>query len=234
MASSPSPGTAGRRHRRRLAVAGAAIILLVVSTLAATRYQPPASCGRIPVGTDVERAAARMLTKASAIRAGLVRPGEWGEAISEAEVNAWLAHDLPRVAPGSLPGWMRSPAIRFLPRRVAVSVDVGPRLLAARWWAIFSVVVRRDNELAISVETAGLGAVPLPPGTVLEALEARVLRAGLPAERGSFEGHPSLIVRLPGRLDGARSTTPEYHLEGLRIDDGELVLAGSTKPAAGH
>lgn len=234
MARAPSPGTAGRRPQRRLVVAGAIATLIVVMLVAAIRHQPAFSRGRIPVGTDLERAAARMLTKASAIRAGLVRTGDWGEAISEAELNAWLTNDLPRLAPGSLPRWMRAPSVRLLPRRVAISASVGPGLLAARSWAVLSVVLRRDNDLAIGVDSAGLGALPIPPGPVLEMLESGARRAGLPAERGTFEGRPSVIVRLPGRIDGAGATACEYHLEGLRVDDGELAIAGSTRSAPGH
>lgn len=234
MVRSPPPGTAGRRHRRRLAVAGLITVLLVVTFVAATRYQPALTRAQIPAGTDLERAAARMLTKASAIRAGLIRTGDWGEAISDVEVNAWLMHDLPRIAPTALPTWVRSPAIRFLPRRVAVSAHVGTGLLAARWWALLDVTLRRDNELAIGVDSAGLGAVPFPPGPVLDALEAGARQAGLQAQRGTFEGRPTLIVSLPGRIDGAEARGSEYHLEGLRVDDGEAVIAGSTRPPLGR
>lgn len=234
MARSTSPGTAGRRRQRRLAVAGAVTVLCLVALFFAARHQPSNATGRIPAGTDLERAAARMLTKASAIRAGLDRPGAWGEAISETEVNAWLVHDLARVAPGALPPWMRSPAVRFMPRRIAVSMDVGTGPLTARAWAIVSVMVPSDNELAIDVESAGLGALPLPAGTVLDALGARAIQAGLQAESRRFEGRPALVVRLPGRIGTAPGTGSEYHLEGLRIDDGELVVAGTTRPAAGR
>lgn len=218
--------------QRRLAVAGAATVLCAVSVVTATRYQPSSIAGRIPTGTDLERAAARMLTKASAIHAGLDRPGPWGEVISETEVNAWLVHDLIRVAPRALSPWMRSPAVRFMPRRIAVSMDVGTGPLTARAWAVVSVAVRRDNEVEIDVESAGLGALPLPAGTVLDTLAKQAIQAGFQAESHRFEGRSALIVRLPGKVGTAPGTGPEYHLEGLRIDDGELVVAGTTRPAA--
>lgn len=204
---------------------------MALGLLIALRREPALCRATAPAGPDAERAAARLVTKTSAISAGLGRRGEWGEAITDGEVNAWLAHDLPRVAASLLPGWVAAPTVRFLPRRVALSASLGAGPVGGRAWAILAVGLPRDNELVIEVESAGLGAFPVPGDPLLEGIASRALAAGLAADIRRAEGRTSLHVVLPGRPPGARDTPLEYHLEGLRIDDGELVLSGSTRSA---
>lgn len=214
-----------------MAVGAAAALLLVVGLLIALRREPALCRVTAPSGPDAERASARMVTKASAISAGLGRRGEWGEAITDAEVNAWLAHDLPRVAASLLPDWVGAPTVRFLSRRVALSATVGVGPVAGRAWAILSVTLPRDNELVIEVQSAGLGAFPMPAEAILDAIASRAVAAGLAADLRRADARTALHVVLPGGPPGARDAPLEYHLEGLRIDDGELVLSGSTRSA---
>jgi len=170
-----------------------------------------------------------MVSKASAIGAALERRGEWGEAITDVEVNAWLAQDLPRVAPSLVAGGMGTPTVRFLPRSVAVSAPVGAGPFSGRAWAVVTLAVPRDNEILVEVESAGVGLVPLPAGPIVTAITARATAAGLAAETRS-NGRPGVRITLPGRVAGGRRADLEYHLEGVRIDDGEIVVAGSTRP----
>jgi len=227
-------GGAGRRWLRRPAAAGLLLIgLLVIGLLLASysllHFSPLGIRGAVPSGPEGERAAGRMMSKASSLVAGLDRPGEWGEAFTDAEANAWLSIDLPHQAPGLLAGGISSPQVRFLDRRAACSamVQFGP--LSAQLWAILEVTVRSDNLLAVGVESAGLGAVPLPPGTVLRAIAARADGAGAATEIRLLDGGPVLLVQLPGRTSTTTDERSEYHLGGVRITPGELVLAGTTR-----
>jgi hypothetical protein len=183
----------------------------------------------VPSGPEGERAAGRMMSKASSLVAGLDRPGEWGEAFSEAEANAWLAIDLPRHAPGLLTAGISSPQVRFLDRRAACSAIVRYGLLSAQLWAILDVTVRTDNLLAVGVDSAGLGALPIPPGTVLRAIAARAEGAGATTEIRLLDGGPVLLVHLSGRTKTTSGERSEYHLGGVQITPGEVVLAGTTR-----
>ncbi len=227
-------GGAGRRWLRRPAAAGLLFMGLLLIGLLVTSYtllhfSPLGIRGAVPSGPEGERAAGRMMSKASSLVAGLDRPGEWGEAFTDAEANAWLSIDLPHHAPGLLAGGISSPQVRFLERRAACSamVQLGP--LSAQLWAILEVTVRSDNLLAVGVDSAGLGAVPLPPGTVLRAIAARAEGAGAATEIRLLDGGPVLLVQLPGRTKTTSDERSEYHLGGVRITPGELVLAGTTR-----
>ena len=227
-------GGAGRRWLRRPAAAGMLVIGflatgLLVASYSLVHFSPVGIRGAVPSGPEGERAAGRMMSKASSLAAGLDRPGDWGEAFTDAEANAWLSIDLPHHAPGLLEGGISSPQVRFLDRRAACSalVQFGP--LSAQLWAILEVTVRSDNLLAVGVDSAGLGAVPLPPGTVLRAIAARAEGAGAATEIRLLDGGPLLLVQLPGRTKTTSDERSEYHLGGVRITPGELVLAGTTR-----
>jgi hypothetical protein len=202
---------------------------LLVASYSLVHFSPVGIRGAVPSGPEGERAAGRMMSKASSLAAGLDRPGDWGEAFTDAEANAWLSIDLPHHAPGLLEGGISSPQVRFLDRRAACSalVQFGP--LSAQLWAILEVTVRSDNLLAVGVDSAGLGAVPLPPGTVLRAIAARAEGAGAATEIRLLDGGPLLLVQLPGRTKTTSDERSEYHLGGVRITPGELVLAGTTR-----
>ena len=202
---------------------------LLVASYSLLHFSHVSIRGAVPSGPEGERAAGRMMSKASSLAAGLDRPGDWGEAFTDAEANAWLSIDLPHHAPGLLEGGISSPQVRFLDRRAACSalVQFGP--LSAQLWAILEVTVRSDNLLAVGVDSAGLGAVPLPPGTVLRAIAARAEGAGAATEIRLLDGGPLLLVQLPGRTKTTSDERSEYHLGGVRITPGELVLAGTTR-----
>ena len=115
-------GGAGRRWLRRPAAAGMLVIGflatgLLVASYSLLHFSPVGIRGAVPSGPEGERAAGRMMSKASSLAAGLDRPGDWGEAFTDAEANAWLSIDLPHHAPGLLEGGISSPQVRFLDRR---------------------------------------------------------------------------------------------------------------------
>lgn len=222
-------GGAGRRWPRRSAAAAAVIVGLLLAGYPLLHRDPYGGTAPVPAGVEGERAAGRMMSKASSLIAGLDRPGDWGEAFSEAEANAWLSIDLPRHAPGFLAGGVTSPEIRFLDRRAAISASVQWGPVSGRLWSLLDVTVRGDNLIAVSVDAAGVGVLPLPPGVVLRTLATQADAAGAAAEIRLIEGAPVLLVQLPGTTRTTPDRRSEYHLGGVHITPGELVLAGTTR-----
>lgn len=226
-----SPSVARRRASRRLAIAFSVAVLVAVAVPALLRHQPAATRAVPLPAADAERAAARLVTKASALAAGLERSGEWGEAITDGEANAWLAVGLPGLSGSSMPAEVRTLSIRFLPGRLAVSGVVGPGLIGARWWAVAAIELPRPNRLAVAIDSAGAGLIPLPPRTLLDAIAGRARAAGCTVTIREDAGRPVLEIELPGKTGSPRGRDLEYHLEGLRLDEGELTVAGRTGPS---
>jgi hypothetical protein len=111
---------------------------------------------------------------------------------------------------------------------VAASALVGWGPLSLRLWSVLQVTLRGDNLLELDVEQAGMGALPFPPGPLLERVARQARHVGMGTEIRVVDGRPRLLLQLPGRTGGTPPGGPEYHLEGLRLDAGELVLVGST------
>ena len=127
-------GGARRRWPRRLAAAGLIVLIILIAGYPLLHYSPGFLRAAVPSGAEGERAAGRMMSKASSLVAGLDRPGEWGEAFSETEANAWLSIDLPRHAPGLLAGGLDTPRVRFLDGRAAFSAVVSCGPLSGQLW----------------------------------------------------------------------------------------------------
>lgn len=219
--SVPSPPPRPRRARGTWAgIAGAAAI--VVATIVAARWPPDWYAARAAAGgaADADRDARRLVTAVAGLKAAAARPGEWGAAVREREINAWLATDLPRSHATALPAGVTEPRVRLEPGRIGVAARVAAGPLSG--WAHVDVDVRlrAANQLECSVAEARLGAIPLPAGPIAHRLAALFGGLGFTTDVRRLDGRTVIVVSLGGR--GLR-------LEGLVVGDGELVVAGTTE-----
>ncbi|NBT12731.1 MAG: hypothetical protein EBS56_03970 [Planctomycetia bacterium] len=215
------------RWRRLLGGAATGVVasLLAIGFLLKHDPAPPAAAP----GPAADRAAARLVTKAAALHAAAGRDGAWGASLTDSEVNAWLATDLPRNHPGLLPRGLAEPRLRFRPQRIEAAVRTGSGLFSAVVSCVLTVRLRGVNQLALEAESAAVGAVPLPSGPVLAELGRRLAAAGATTELRRLDGRTVLVVYI-----APLRTAPgiECRLESLRIDDRELVVAGTTRDRA--
>jgi len=172
-----------------------------------------------------EQASRRLVTQVSAIHGGLSRPCRWGAVITDDEVNAWLDLDLPRNHPTLLPTGVRRPLVAFEPKRIKAAARVGYGIASAVGWLDAEVALREINQLEIAVVGAGIGPVPVSGGLVLREIAKRISPLGAVTEMRQAGGRPVLLVYIPS-VPGSGMTS---RLEGLRIDDGEMVVEGMTR-----
>lgn len=173
---------------------------------------------------DAERDAARIVTKGSALHAALGRNGPWGLAVADAELNAWFATDLPRNHARLLPRGLSEPRVRFHPQHVEAAVRLGSGLFSAVVWGDLQIALRGVNQLAIRLDAATLGAVPLPTAPVLAEIGSRIAALGAVTELRRLDGRMVLVVYIPMPVGGDGR---HWRLESLRIDAGEAFVAGT-------
>jgi len=218
---------------------GLVLVLVVVAVL--LKYEP-GFYGQllIPVGDpaggttrdgeaqvrDVEALARRAVTKASAWHAAISRTGSWETAVTADELNAWLAVDLPRNHSRWLPRGVSKPRLLFRPRHVVLGTRVGYGPLTAVAWLDFEVSLRDVNHLAIVLEQARLGAIPLPRAPILRELSRRISKLGMVTDLRRLDGRMVLMVYIPSTHDAGATS---YWLESLALGDGELLMAGETR-----
>jgi len=189
------------------------------------RHEPEVVRGHGAGGVS-EAAASRLVTKAAAVYEGLGREGAWEAVVSDDEINAWLAIDLPRNHATLLPAWVRNPSVRILPRRLAVGGWLGYGWCAAYGWADLQVDLHGLNQIWIRPLDARLGLFPVPKAAVLGRLARGIEALGLITSLRRLDDGMLLVVSIPS---SDRSGGAETLLESLRLDDGDLFAAGTTR-----
>ncbi|MFM7207347.1 MAG: hypothetical protein ACKO4T_11850 [Planctomycetaceae bacterium] len=221
-------GSGRRWSLRRVALMLGVVLvgMAAVAVFAATRV-PEFYRQRLAV-EHADDGARRLVSDVSALHAAFIREGGWEAAFAEADVNAWLAADLPRNHAALLPGWVGEPRVWFTPRRLHAAARVGRGPAAAVAVMVAEILLREPNQLHIFVEDARLGGLPLPAGIVLGDLRRRLERMGFVTAIRRIDGRGVLVVYIPSTHE---SGGVSHWLESLAIGDGSIALAGHTRPA---
>ncbi len=217
------------------------IVLIAVAVFTAPEFHRV----RVPVGgpldgldpttaaATAEQSARRLVTEVSALHAASGRPGRWEAVLTEQELNAWLAIDLPRNHVGLSGGWGTDARIELLPGRLRFGCRVGRGPLSTIGWVEAEVRLRAVNQIGIVVTDARLGSLPVPRGPILKEVSRRLDALGMVTEVRRFDDHTALLVYIPSTTE---TSTRSRWLESLLLTSGELALAGETRPVApgGH
>jgi len=218
------------RVLRRVAawIAVAAMAAITVTMVAVTR--PPASCAyrEVVAGPVAEQAARSFVSRISALHADFIREGDWEAAFTQDELNAWLAIDLPRNHPAALPSRVLEPRVGLRPRRVQMSARLALAGLRPVVLVELGVRLREPNQVTLTVEDAGLGAIPLPHGPILTEIRGRLNRLGMVTALQRLDGRSVLVVYIPSTHESGGMS---HWLESLSVTDGGVVVAGRTLAA---
>lgn len=208
--------------RRRAQVALAVAAAIAVVAIAAARRTPGWYAARLAPrdAATADRDARRLVTAVAGLRGAAVRPGEWGAAVREDEINAWLATDLPRNHPTALPAGLTAPRIALESGRIRLATRAAAGPFAGPLSVAIDVRLRAVDRLECGVAEARLGAIPLPTGPWAHRLAALLRGQGFAAEARRLDGRSVVVVSLGGR--GAV-------LRGLTVEAGEIVVAGTTE-----
>lgn len=212
-----------------------------VGVFAALATGPEFHRARLPVGGPLEgrdpsaaivvaeQNARRLVTELSALHAASARAGRWETVITEREVNAWLAIDLPKNHAGLASPWGGEARVEFLPGRLRFGCRIGAGPLSTVAWIEAEVRLRAANRLGIVLTDARLGSLPVPRGPIIKELGRRLEQLGAVTEVRRFEDHTTLVVSLPTTTDAAGRSR---WVESLLLSTGELAVAGETKASS--
>lgn len=218
----PSQQSPLPRLRRRARVALAVAAAIAVVAIAAARRPPGWYAARLEPrdAAATDRDARRLVTAVAGLRGAAVRPGEWGAAVREDEINAWFATDLPRNHPTALPAGLSAPRVALEPGRIRLAAHAAAGPFAGPLSLALDVRLRAVDRLECGVVEARLGAIPLPSGPCAHRLATLLRGHGFAAEARRLDGRSVVVVSL-----GGRGTV----LRGLTVDAGEIVVAGTTE-----
>jgi hypothetical protein len=221
-----------RKVARRLLIAAVALVMLLLAALGcvyqASRSVPAFYRQALAAPTATQhQSGQRFEQHAMALHNQLYHAGRWEIHFTEDEINGWLAADLPEKFPQALPAGVSGPRI---------SIDGGVVHLAVRYQrgAIDTIVslagdaclTDQPNEIAVRIDQARAGLVPVPLARFLHEISERAARANVPLRWTEDKGVPVALVRVPLDADNARR---RLTLERVQFAGGELIVAGRTE-----
>jgi hypothetical protein len=223
-------------HLRRLLLASLGVMLFAVAGLVggafwASRRAP--AFYREALAASPEEAiehGERFERAALALHNQTQHAGRWETSLSADEINGWLATELPAKFPQLLPAGISEP-------RVAIDGDlfhIAVRYSRGNVDTVLSLsgeayLTAQTNEVAIRLESARAGLVPIPLGRVIQEVDSRAEHNNVSLRWTEVKGLPVALIRLP--LDGDDDQN-RVVLDRLSTANNQLLLAGRTEMAA--
>lgn len=223
-----------RWTRRRivwlLGLALGSVALASAALLLALRHEPTSYAEACAV--DPREAGERcdeVLQQAALMASSETMHRPWTLQLSERQVNAWLAIDVPKNHPYLLSEELSEPRVTF---------DEGGLIrVAARYhgWGLTTVLelvlefeLLEPNLLAVRFVRARAGALPLPLAEALDVLSQVARSLDLRVTWRESDGAPVALLGLPGPAPGGTALA----LESLSVDGEGFMAAGRFAHAA--
>lgn len=210
-------------------VAGVLVLLAAVAMLIVWRasQQVPIFYAQAMEQADPVRqrqGSDQMLQRATALGNDVKKEGRWQARFTEEQVNGWLAVDLVKNHPGSLPTTMRDPRVRIEPSGVSLAC----RYRQGGFQSVLSLTVdvslANPTTLALRIRHARAGALPLPLDRVLKEVAQAARQGNVRVEWRQIEGDPVALISV-----GAAQGRTSVQIDTLTLGQGEIVVAGTTR-----
>ncbi|MGC3969443.1 MAG: hypothetical protein QM775_19410 [Pirellulales bacterium] len=143
---------------------------------------------------------------------------------SDEQVNGWLATDLITKHPELLPPGFAHPRVKLSEdhARVGVRYSVGGVETVA--WMDVEAHMTEQHEITLRFREVRAGAMPIPLGSILEAISTAAKDLEVPLRWVDGDGDPTAVIGLPHTLTGGL----RYELTKLKVGEGQLYVSGRT------
>lgn len=167
-----------------------------------------------------------------ALRSELSHGEAWALELTDAQVNAWLASDLPRQFPGLLPPAFEAPRLAFRPDAIYLGcrVNVG-QLHAVVSLKLIPQLSQQANTLVVRVAGVKAGSLPMPLDQILAHVTTTARNAGIEITWNTTSGDPVATIELPVQRPELRHGVL---VQTLTLVDGGFRVAGIADPIHSH
>jgi hypothetical protein len=206
---------------------GLALLLLAVllCIYLALRHEPSFYRKALTIDRKVlEKGSDRMLQNFAALQSALSKRGHWKIRFTAEEINGWLAVDLMKNHPGALPEGLSDPRVAITPRQIAAACQYDGSVKAVLNLAV-KPYLAEPNVVALRVNHARAGMVPLPLNKVLDAVSLAAGNLRLKVEWRNTGSDPVAMLSLPDDDDGKLTV----RIESIQLAEGEFTVAGTTE-----
>jgi len=156
------------------------------------------------------------------------RQGRWEAEFTEAEINGWLASDLPDKFPGLLPRGVIDPRVAIDPEAVQIACRYkNGKVNSVISFSLGISLTTESNTLAVRVSKVRAGALPVPLTRFLGNISAAAGKADIPLRWSQTNGDPVALVTVPHQHEDYAHR--EVYVESIELRDGVVYLAGRTE-----
>jgi hypothetical protein len=173
-----------------------------------------------------EKDSDHMLEQATTFYSDLQRTCRWQQKFEAKIVNAWLAVDLPRNFPDSLPPGIRDPRVRIAPEGITLACRLDRFGLHGVISLEVSTRVESADVISLRIHKARLGAIPWTLDQVLKAVANVARQSNVRIQWRQIDGDPVALITLAPASAGRGSVV---HIDTIKLGEGELVVTGTTE-----
>ncbi len=219
-----------RRNRLLLFAAVGAAVLIVLGLFGvylAARHEPAFYHEAMHIDRAVlEKGSDRMLQQTTALASAVKKRGHWEALFTAEQINGWLAVDLVRNHPNTLPPVLHDPRVAIDPKRITIACRFDQDGLSSVLSLTVEPYLPEPNVVALRIVSARAGLLPVPLGQVLDRISeaARDMHVHLDWRRAG--GDPVAMFSLPPTADDQ-----PMRIEALRLGEGEVYVGGTTQAA---
>lgn len=217
-------------QRKWLALAGLVLVLggvLIAAYISMTRM-PEFYRHALLVPASESSLAGREFEGRLADLVNQVRSEEvWSVRWTAAQINGWLAVDLPRKFPGALPETLLRPRIAIDQDELRVAFQferMGFRGTVDMRGDLFVTDV--ENQIALRVQSAHCGFFPIPVSWWAEKLQLSLASRDIGIEWTELENDPVALINLPSTIGGDEDQ--RILLRGIEISRLTIALGGQS------
>lgn len=157
--------------------------------------------------------------------------GRWQVIFSEAQINGWLATELPTKFPKLLPPEVEMPRVAIVSERLMF----GCRYRRDSLTTVFSLELEpyltdQTNELAIRVRAARAGSLPVPLSELIAQATRAAQKNQVLLRWQTADGDPVALLSMAEK--DVDAVEPRVVIERIELRTGELIVTGRTKVEA--
>lgn len=172
-----------------------------------------------------EQASDEMLQRAADLTSNLEIKGAWKIAFTAAQINGWLAVDMPKNHPDLLPENLDKPRVAIEPDGVTLACRATQAGISTVVSLKVDVYLTEENQVAMRIRKARAGSLPWSLDKVVEGFTNAARQSNINMSWRHVDGDPLALIKIPSkRGPGGR----RIRITTLRLEEGRIVVGGTT------
>jgi hypothetical protein len=166
-----------------------------------------------------------MLQKAANIQNDLTNPGPWSIVITADEINGWLAVDMAKNHPNTLPPSLHDPRVAIRPNEVIAGCQYDQVGITSVLSLTVQPCLVDRNVVALRIVRVRAGAIPLPLKQVVDGVSQAARNMQLRLKWSQNGNDPVALLSLPDDPDADRVV----RIESVEVIEGKIRITGVTE-----